>query len=67
VYEDFVRISREIMRGRNTAQQKELVITVLMSLLPPGAPEQFRWGRGWQPAAAALLLGAALLQRPHCC
>eukprot|EP00195_Chlamydomonas_chlamydogama_P006760 CAMPEP_0202905838 /NCGR_PEP_ID=MMETSP1392-20130828/36247_1 /ASSEMBLY_ACC=CAM_ASM_000868 /TAXON_ID=225041 /ORGANISM="Chlamydomonas chlamydogama, Strain SAG 11-48b" /LENGTH=270 /DNA_ID=CAMNT_0049594119 /DNA_START=48 /DNA_END=860 /DNA_ORIENTATION=- len=41
-YDDFVRISKEIMKGRSPEQQGVLVRNVLMSLLPPGAPEQFR-------------------------
>lgn len=43
-YDDFVRVSAEIMKGRNTQQQQAVVRDVLMSLLPPGAPEQFRCG-----------------------
>ncbi len=54
-YDDFVRISAEIMKGRNTQQQQAMVRDVLMSLLPPGAPEQFRCvkggrRRGWSRA-----------------
>ncbi len=41
-FDDFVRISKEIMRGRTPTQQMEVVSRVLGSLLPPGAPEQFR-------------------------
>lgn len=41
-YEDFVRVSKEIMRGRNPAQQKAVVLDVLHSLLPPQAVAQFR-------------------------
>lgn len=41
-YDNFVGLSREIMRGRNTQQQQETVAKVLSSLLPPQAPEQFR-------------------------
>lgn len=33
---------QEIMRGRTPAQQKEVVLSVLDSLMPPGAPQQFR-------------------------
>lgn len=44
-YSDFVRISKEIMRGRSTSQQRQVVNNVLMSLLPPGAPAAFRWGQ----------------------
>lgn len=42
MYDDFVRISSEIMKGRNTAQQRSLVRDVLVSLLPPGTAEGFR-------------------------
>lgn len=41
-YDNFVNLSREIMRGRNTAQQRETVAAVLGSLLPPDAPATFR-------------------------
>uniref|UniRef100_A0A7S0R2P5 Beta-carotene isomerase D27-like C-terminal domain-containing protein n=1 Tax=Chlamydomonas leiostraca TaxID=1034604 RepID=A0A7S0R2P5_9CHLO len=41
-YDDFVRVSKEIMRGRSPTDQKRVVLDVLDSLLPPGAPEQFR-------------------------
>ncbi|KAL4565359.1 hypothetical protein LXL04_029451 [Taraxacum kok-saghyz] len=41
-YESFVDVSRSVMVGRNRLQQQEVVREVLMSMLPPGAPEQFR-------------------------
>lgn len=41
-YDNFVKLSHEIMRGRNTKQQRETVALVLSSLLPPNAPEAFR-------------------------
>lgn len=41
-YEDFVDVSREVMKGRNPSQQKEAVRRVLLSILPPGAPATFR-------------------------
>jgi 5-carboxymethyl-2-hydroxymuconate isomerase len=41
-YDDFVRVSKEIMRGRNTAQQREVVAKVLQSLMPPQTPGVFR-------------------------
>lgn len=41
-WEGFVDISREIMKGRNSKQQQETVAGVLTSIMPPGAPEQFR-------------------------
>eukprot|EP00878_Enallax_costatus_P007865 GHUV01008230.1.p1 GENE.GHUV01008230.1~~GHUV01008230.1.p1 ORF type:complete len:294 (+),score=80.49 GHUV01008230.1:154-1035(+) len=37
-YDDFVRVSKEILRGRSTAQQHALVRQVLLSLMPPGLP-----------------------------
>lgn len=41
-YTDFVRVSSEIMKGRNTLQQRLLIRNMLMSLLPPKSPEVFR-------------------------
>ncbi|KAI8472878.1 MAG: hypothetical protein J3K34DRAFT_412763 [Monoraphidium minutum] len=41
-YEDFVRISREIMRGRGSAEQREVVREVLRTLMPREAPGAFR-------------------------
>lgn len=41
-YEDFVRISKEIMRGRTSEKQRIVVRDVLVSLLPPNAPDAFR-------------------------
>ncbi|WIA41218.1 hypothetical protein OEZ86_004833 [Tetradesmus obliquus] len=37
-YEDFVRVSKEILRGRSTQEQHALVRRVLLSLVPPGVP-----------------------------
>ncbi|KAG6554826.1 hypothetical protein Mapa_003409 [Marchantia paleacea] len=41
-YEALVEISRKVMQGRTPLQQRAAVRQVLMSTLPPGAPEQFR-------------------------
>ncbi|XP_015574531.1 beta-carotene isomerase D27, chloroplastic [Ricinus communis] len=41
-YETFVDVSRRVMQGRNRLQQQEVVREVLLSMLPPGAPEQFK-------------------------
>ncbi|KAI8102171.1 hypothetical protein M9435_005777 [Picochlorum sp. BPE23] len=41
-YEGYVELSREIMKGRNTAQVQELVAGILDSLLPPQSPERFK-------------------------
>jgi hypothetical protein len=41
-WDDFVNLSREIMRGRNSREQQETVAGVLAGLLPPQAPERFR-------------------------
>jgi len=41
-YASFVDVSRRVMVGRTRAQQQEAVREVLLSMLPPGAPEQFR-------------------------
>jgi hypothetical protein len=41
-YDDFVRVSKEIMRGRSRPQQLALIRAVLLSLMPPGTPRAFR-------------------------
>ncbi|GAA0154070.1 hypothetical protein Leryth_005232 [Lithospermum erythrorhizon] len=41
-YESFVDVSRRVMQGRNRIQQQQVVREVLLSMLPPGAPAQFR-------------------------
>lgn len=41
-YESFVEVSKRVMQGRNRVQQQEVVRKVLLSMLPPGAPAQFR-------------------------
>jgi len=41
-YESFVEVSKRVMQGRSRVQQQEAVREVLLSMLPPGAPEQFR-------------------------
>jgi 5-carboxymethyl-2-hydroxymuconate isomerase len=41
-YDDFVRVSKEIMKGRNTDQQREVVAKVLESLMPEHVPGVFR-------------------------
>lgn len=41
-YDDFVRVSKEIMKGRSTDQQREVVAKVLQSLMPEQAPGVFR-------------------------
>ncbi|GER39572.1 beta-carotene isomerase D27 [Striga asiatica] len=41
-YESFVEVSRGVMMGRSRAQQQQLVRQVLLSMLPPQAPAQFR-------------------------
>ncbi|MCL7033635.1 hypothetical protein MKW94_020828, partial [Papaver nudicaule] len=41
-YESFVEVSKRVMQGRNRKQQQEVVREVLISMLPPGALEQFR-------------------------
>jgi hypothetical protein len=43
-YDDFVRISKEIMRGRGSVQQREVVRQVLRTLMPEQAPPTFRCG-----------------------
>ncbi|GJT25915.1 hypothetical protein Tco_0895852, partial [Tanacetum coccineum] len=44
-YDIFVDVSRPIMQGRNHVQQKEVVREVLLSMLPPGAPDQDKHSR----------------------
>lgn len=41
-YESFVDVSKRVMEGRSRQQQQEVVREVLLSMLPPGAPAQFR-------------------------
>lgn len=41
-YESFVDVSKRVMQGRNRKQQQEVVREVLLSMLPPGGPEQFK-------------------------
>lgn len=41
-YESFVDVSRRVMQGRSRLQQQQVVREVLLSMLPPGAPAQFR-------------------------
>lgn len=64
VYDDFVRISNEIMRGRGSKEQRLVVRDVLNSLMPKEAPPVFRWVAAremWARPDAALrtvMLGA---------
>ncbi|KAK7393846.1 hypothetical protein VNO78_22410 [Psophocarpus tetragonolobus] len=41
-YECFVDVSRRVMQRRSRSQQQQVVREVLLSMLPPGAPAQFR-------------------------
>lgn len=41
-YESFVDVSKRVMKGRSRKQQQEVVREVLLSMLPPDAPAQFR-------------------------
>ncbi|KAF5176389.1 beta-carotene isomerase D27 protein [Thalictrum thalictroides] len=41
-YDIFVDVSKKVMQGRSRAQQQQVVREVLLSMLPPGAPAQFR-------------------------
>ncbi|KAL0409203.1 UNVERIFIED_CONTAM: Beta-carotene isomerase D27, chloroplastic [Sesamum radiatum] len=41
-YESFVEVSKRVMVGRSRLQQQQVVREVLLSMLPPGAPAQFR-------------------------
>lgn len=39
-YESFVDVSKRVMQGRSRMQQQQVVREVLLSMLPPGAPDQ---------------------------
>lgn len=41
-YEDFVRVSKELMKGRSPIEQRLLVRNVLFSLMPENLPQTFR-------------------------
>ncbi|XP_073134177.1 beta-carotene isomerase D27, chloroplastic isoform X2 [Henckelia pumila] len=41
-YDSFVEVSKRVMDGRSRHQQQQVVREVLLSMLPPGAPAQFR-------------------------
>ncbi|KAK9274727.1 hypothetical protein L1049_021978 [Liquidambar formosana] len=41
-YESFVDVSKRVIQGRSRMQQQQVVREVLLSMLPPGAPAQFR-------------------------
>ncbi|KAK9664197.1 hypothetical protein RND81_14G025300 [Saponaria officinalis] len=41
-YDSFVDVSRRVMLGRSRLEQQQVVREVLLSMLPPGAPAQFR-------------------------
>ncbi|KAK7306840.1 hypothetical protein VNO77_44800 [Canavalia gladiata] len=41
-YESFVDVSKRVMQRRTRIQQQQVVREVLLSMLPPGAPAQFR-------------------------
>ncbi|KZV16483.1 hypothetical protein F511_10095 [Dorcoceras hygrometricum] len=41
-YDSFVEVSKRVMEGRSRQQQQQVVREVLLSMLPPGAPAQFR-------------------------
>jgi len=56
-YDDFVRVSKEIMKGRTPEQQKTLVLDVLKTLLPDFATRQFRSVSGMIAHVRRILLG----------
>lgn len=41
-YDDLLRVSKEIMRGRSSPEQRAVVRNILSSLLPPGFPAFLR-------------------------
>lgn len=53
-YESFVDVSKRVMQGRSRNQQQEVVREVLLSMLPPGAPEQVP--QVLQPSASPFLV-----------
>ncbi|KAL6986498.1 hypothetical protein U1Q18_019857 [Sarracenia purpurea var. burkii] len=57
-YESFVEVSKRVMQGRSRLQQQQVVREVLLSMLPPGAPAQFR--RLFPPTKWAAEFNAAL-------
>lgn len=57
-YDSFVEVSRRVMKGRSRTQQQEVVREVLLSMLPPGAPAQFR--RLFPPTKWAAEFNAAI-------
>lgn len=57
-YESFVDVSKRVMEGRSRQQQQEVVREVLLSMLPPGAPAQFR--KLFPPSKWAAEFNAAL-------
>lgn len=40
--DDVVRLSQEIMRGRSSKDQRELIREILLSFLPKGIPQLFK-------------------------
>lgn len=57
-YENFVDVSKRVMQGRSRLQQQQAVREVLLSMLPPGAPAQFR--KMFPPTKWAAEFNAAL-------
>lgn len=41
-YESFVGVSKRVMQGRSRLEQQKVVREVLLSMLPPGAPDQVK-------------------------
>lgn len=41
-YDDLLRVSKDIMRGRSSSEQRLLIRDILFSLLPPGLPALLR-------------------------
>lgn len=41
-FDGFVEVSKQIMKGRSSPQQREIVKQVLYSIMPPGSPRMFR-------------------------
>lgn len=61
-YDGYVELSREVLKGRNSQQQQELVAETLGSLMPDAAAEKFR--ASFPLSKASLLLSTQLQEPP---
>lgn len=65
-YESFVDVSKRVMQGRNRMQQQQVVREVLLSMLPPGAPEQVTFLRLYQLVLFGLLMNRYIWKHRVC-